>query len=93
MSLNPISASSPYPADIGRVTEDLRIPSAVDRSSLANDRVALSIATNLVNQASIVSPEERTRIRQLQSAIEAGQYEMHPLELSIALIENNLIRF
>jgi hypothetical protein len=90
MSINGITASSPdFTGRVG-VPGGYGPSSPVGRSSAANDRVALSIATNLVNQSSIISPAQRSRILQLQSAIEAHQFQTHPLELSIALVKAHL---
>lgn len=60
-------------------------PAAVD------DRIALSVATNVVEQASTIGQDARlTRVLQLKTAIEKDQYVIDPMAVSHALIESEL---
>ncbi|HWY47342.1 MAG TPA: hypothetical protein VNX70_08155 [Bryobacteraceae bacterium] len=57
-----------------------------------NDQIALSLATNLVQQASSAGQQARLeRILQLRTAIVKEQYRYDPLAVGHALIEANLL--
>lgn len=56
-----------------------------------DDRIALSVATNVVQQASSIGEEARlARVLQLKTAIEKNQYVVNPRAVSHALIESEL---
>jgi hypothetical protein len=57
-----------------------------------NDQIALSLATNLVQQASSAGEQARLeRILQLRTAIVKEQYRYDPLAVGHALIEAHLL--
>ncbi len=57
-----------------------------------NDRIALSLATNLLQQASKAGEQARLdRILQLKTAIIKEQYRYDPLAVGHALIEASLL--
>jgi anti-sigma28 factor (negative regulator of flagellin synthesis) len=57
-----------------------------------NDQIALSLATNLLQQASSAGQQAAlNRILQLKTAIVKEQYRYDPLEVGHALIEANLL--
>ena len=59
--------------------------------TVLDDRIALSMASRLVQQSSIESDSAQlTRILELKTAIEKGQYGVDPLIVSHALIEAEL---
>ena len=63
-----------------------KIPATVD------DRIALSMATRLVQQALKGGDDARLdRILQLKTAIQKHQYSVDPLKVSHALIEAELL--
>jgi len=56
-----------------------------------DDQIALSVATNVVQQASSIGEDARiTRVLQLKTAIEKDQYVIDPMAVSHALIESEL---
>lgn len=57
-----------------------------------DDRVALSLATNLLQQASQADSSARlARILELKDAIQKNQYRVDPMKVSRALIEAQLL--
>jgi flagellar biosynthesis anti-sigma factor FlgM len=76
---------------------------AVDNSSVpqtvvppnpitVDDHIALSVATNVVQQASSIGSEMRlARVQQLKTAIQTNQYVIDPKAVSHALIESELL--
>lgn len=61
-------------------------------STPVSDHIALSLATNLVQQASSAGDKARIeRILELKHAIEARQYRIDPLAVGHALIKAGLL--
>lgn len=77
--------------DANAVIVPLSAPASPETPALVNDRVALSIATGLVKHTSDSAASD-ARVQQLKNAIEAHQFDVHPLAVSLALIEAHLVR-
>ncbi len=77
----------------GAVTPEAPASSAAPKAPTpVNDQIALSLATNLVQQASSAGQQARLeRILQLRTAIVKEQYRYDPLAVGHALIEANLL--
>ena len=74
-------------------TPEVPASSAAPKASTpVNDQIALSLATNLVQQASNAGEQARLeRILQLRTAIVKEQYRYDPLAVGHALIEAGLL--
>jgi len=86
-NLNVDRSSGSLPVDHSSTPQTVVPPNPIT----VDDRIALSVATDVVKQATTIGEQARlARVLQLKTAIEQNQYVIDPTAVSHALIESVL---